>query len=120
MELHEVLERLDKQANAIRNLRERVNVLEAGARASTPPDEEEPALYLPSTCLICGNEKDGKRAAMTCRSCSDERFAAIKTGGKAREKFMTATCGLCLGPKGRNTTIVCGKCRRGLKKGQQS
>lgn len=114
MELHEVLERLDKQAAAIRDLRARVVELEqASATPSTnPPQAKAP---LPPTCLICGKDKNGRADKMTCRACSAERSGAIRAGGAAREKFMTDTCALCARKKGRNTTIVCGTCRKAVR-----
>lgn len=82
--------RLDKHALAIRALRKQVAALteqmqallgeKAPERPQETADGPSTGLYLPSsTCAMCGRHK-GKRRALTCYSCGQQRTKIIKEG----------------------------------------
>jgi len=122
-----VLARLDRQAQAIRDLRERVAVLEESkSRASHPAGTDvtkgqAQPIPLPPTCLMCGEPKgvghNGKtrETLMTCQRCADARRDGINAGGAAREAILVGECRLCGKERKRPTSLLlCGSCRVGV------
>jgi len=103
MELKDLLARLDRQAEAIRDLRKRVAALE-GAPVSEPPDTWEP----PIGCTMCGGDKE-RIDLLTCNACAEKRTEALKAGGD-RSSVMNDTCAACGEEFGRNIRILCRDC----------
>lgn len=116
----EIFRRLDAQAAAIRDLRERLAVLEGGDRSipAEPAREESTdvqttgsrgVFVLNPRCCVCGIGKEAGRSTLLCARCARVRQDGI-TGKGPRVNY--TRCGNCGETKGANTTVLCQPCSK--------